>query len=89
MSTRYTSLGRAKSPGAVACTQIADDNVVSFYYVPQISRYVRRHFESRSIGAMNVLSLLRNPLSNPLNRGIKRLFDIVFSSVFLVFSRSY
>lgn len=34
---------------------------------------------------MNVLSLLRNPLSNPLNRGIKRLFDIVFSSVFLVF----
>ncbi len=81
----YFAWSGEKAQALSRVLKIADDNVVSFYYVPQISRYVRRHFESRSIGAMNVLSLLRNPLSNPLNRGIKRLFDIVFSSVFLVF----
>lgn len=81
----YFAWSGEKAQALSRVLKIADDNVVSFYYVPQISRYVRRHFESRSIGAMNVLSFLRNPLSNPLNRGIKRLFDIVFSSVFLVF----
>ena len=81
----YFAWSGEKAQALSRVLKIADDNVVSFYYVPQISRYVRRHFESRSIGAMNVLSLLRNPLSNPLNRGITRLFDIVFSSVFLVF----
>lgn len=81
----YFAWSGEKAQALSRVLKIADDNVVSFYYVPQISRYVRRHFESRSIGAMNVLSLLRNPLINPLNRGIKRLFDIVFSSVFLVF----
>lgn len=81
----YFAWSGEKAQALSRVLKIADDNVVPFYYVPQISRYVRRHFYSRSIGAMNVLSLLRNPLSNPLNRGIKRLFDIVFSSVFLVF----
>ena len=59
----YFAWSGEKAQALSRVLKIADDNVVSFYYVPQISRYVRRHFESRSIGAMNVLSLLRNPLS--------------------------
>lgn len=81
----YFAWSGEKAQALSQVLKIADDNVVSFYYVPQISRYVRRHFESKSIGAMNVLSLLRNPLSNPLSRGLKRCFDILFSSIFLVF----
>ncbi len=81
----YFAWSGEKAQALSRVLKIADDNVVSFYYVPQISRYVRRHFESKNIGAMNVLSLLRNPLSNPLNRGLKRCFDIVFSAIFLVF----
>ncbi len=34
---------------------------------------------------MPLLSITRNPLKNPLNRIFKRFFDIVVSSVFLVF----
>lgn len=81
----YFAWSGEKAQALSQVLKIADDNVVSFYYVPQISRFVRRHFESKSIGAMNVLSLLRNPLSNPLSRGLKRCFDILFSSIFLVF----
>lgn len=64
--------------------KIADDNLISFYYVPQISRFVRRNFAIYSIGAMPVLTLMRNPLKNSLNRALKRGFDIAFSSVTLL-----
>jgi putative colanic acid biosynthesis UDP-glucose lipid carrier transferase len=66
--------------------KITDDNVMAFYYVPQLSKYVNRNFAITSIGAMPVLSLMHNPLKNPLNSAIKRAFDIVFSAVFLIFS---
>jgi putative colanic acid biosynthesis UDP-glucose lipid carrier transferase len=66
--------------------KITDDNVMPFYYVPQLSRYLNRKFAITRIGAMPVLTLLHNPLKNPFNAGIKRAFDIFVSSVFLIFS---
>lgn len=66
--------------------KIADDNLVPFYYVPQISRYVSRNFAIQNLGTLPVLSTLRNPLKNPINRASKRLFDIAFSSVALICS---
>jgi len=65
--------------------KIADDNVMEFFYVPQISRYISRDFQLETIGAVPVLSIRRNPLKKAMNRVLKRLFDIVFSSVFLLF----
>lgn len=66
--------------------KIADDNVCSFYYVPQISQYVNGGFNLQPLGAMPVLTLRNNPLNAPLNRAVKRIFDLAVSSVFLVFS---
>lgn len=66
--------------------KVADDNVASFYYVPQISRYLSRDFDIHNLGALPVLSIRRNPLKSSLNRIIKRTFDLAFSSVVLLFS---
>lgn len=66
--------------------KIADDNMIQFYYVPKISRYVSGGFELHHIGSIPVLTLRRNPLTNIFKRGIKRAFDIVFSGVVLIFS---
>lgn len=66
-------------------TKIADDNVAQFYYVPQISRYVNRVFELHNVGAVSMLTTRNNPLKNMINRGIKRGFDIIFSSLVLLF----
>lgn len=66
--------------------KVADDNVIPFYYVPQISRYLSRNFALHNLGSMPVLTILRNPLKNTFNAFIKRSFDIAFSSVVLVFS---
>ena len=65
--------------------KVADDNVVDFFYVPQISQYISRSFQMDTIGAVPVLSIRRNPLKKSINRFVKRGFDIVFSSVFLCF----
>lgn len=79
----YTLSGEDNSLNHVI--KLADDNVVEFYYVPQISRYLSRRFELNTIGSMPVLSTLHNPLKGSLNRMMKRSFDIVVSSVFLCF----
>lgn len=64
----------------------ADDNVIQFLYVPQLSRYVSRRAELSSIGQVSVLDIRHNPLQSFHNRFVKRAFDIVFSSVVLLFS---
>lgn len=66
--------------------KIADDNVMRFYYVPRISRRVARSFELNNIGVVPVLSVRRNPLNSAFNSGLKRAFDIAFSSVVLLLS---
>lgn len=63
---------------------VANDNVVAFYYVPQISRYISGRFELHSMGAMPMLTLNCNPLTRSVNQAIKRTFDIVFSASVLV-----
>lgn len=66
--------------------KMADDSVSQFFYVPQIPRYISRAFELSHRGRIPVLSIRRNPLKNMLNRIVKRTFDVVFSSVVLIFS---
>lgn len=65
--------------------KIADDNMLEFFYVPQISRYIVRDFQIQNIGPVPVLTIRRNPLKKTVNRFIKRSFDIAVSSVFLCF----
>ncbi len=64
--------------------KIADDSGVEFYYVPQVKSALGRGFTLRNISSMPVLAARENPLKNPLPRALKRGFDIVASSLFLV-----
>ncbi|MCD8385915.1 MAG: undecaprenyl-phosphate glucose phosphotransferase [Bacteroidales bacterium] len=81
----YTLSGNDEKSYSTA-VRAADDNVIQFYYVPQVSMRVPRSFELWTIGQMPVLSIRRNPLNSPINRGLKRAFDFTFSSVLLLFS---
>lgn len=60
--------------------KIADDNMIQFYYVPNLPRSVARGFELHNIGSVPVMSIRRNPLNDIVNRTLKRTFDIVFSA---------
>lgn len=64
--------------------KIADDSGAEFYYVPQVKSALGRGYTLRIIGSMPVLAARENPLKNPVNRVVKRGFDILASSLFLV-----
>lgn len=64
----------------------ADANVVKFYYVPQLSRYLSRGLNLRSMGAVPILSVRDTPLSSLPNLVLKRAFDLVVSSMVLLVS---
>lgn len=64
---------------------IAENNAVDFFYVPQVSITLKRQYELHTISNIPALSLRPNPLSSMVNRFIKRLFDLIFSSIFLIF----
>lgn len=66
--------------------RIADNNAVDFYYVPQFGRTVTRQFELSSIGDVPILAVHPYPLKNPINRIVKRTFDLVVSTVALILS---
>lgn len=63
---------------------IAENNAVDFFYVPQVSITLKRQYELHTISNIPALSLRPNPLSSMLNRFIKRIFDLIFSTIFLV-----
>lgn len=66
---------------------LADDNICRFYYVPSLSHFVKRNFFLAPInGSMPALGLHPTPLLNPVNRALKRGFDILFSSMVLLMS---
>jgi len=81
----YTLDGEEESTMSVA-VRLADENMVSFYYVPRLSRTVARTFHLTNIGSLPVLAAHINPLDNPVNRIIKRVFDILVSCTFLIVS---
>lgn len=66
--------------------RICDDTMVKFHYVPKISPYVGRRFELVSMGGVPVLTPQVNPLSQRYNQALKRIFDIIFSGLFLLVS---
>ncbi len=65
---------------------VAERNAIDFYYVPQFSKYISRRFEIETFGAVPVMSIHPHPLQNPLNKAIKRGFDLLVSSFVLLWS---
>lgn len=82
----YFAMSGEKDEVLARAAKVADDNMCQFYYVPRISHYVNAGYELHTLGSMPVLTLRHNPLRNPVNRVVKRTFDIVFSTAFLVIS---
>lgn len=65
---------------------ICEKHMVKFHYVPQISPYLTRKFSLDAIGQIPVLEVRNNPLERSVNRFMKRSFDLLFSSAFLLIS---
>lgn len=82
----YFTLVGDKAEKMPRVVRICDNNLLNFYYVPKISHYITGSFQLNNIETIPILSLRRNPLSVSWRRGLKRAFDIAFSSVVLIAS---
>ena len=60
-----------------------ENHLVHFYSVPNVRNYIQKNMTFNIIGNVPYLSLRPDPLTYPENRFIKRVFDILVSTVFL------
>lgn len=76
----YCTLNTDQEEQLQTTVNAADSHTVR-YYVPQISRDMTIEFDMERIGFVTVMANCRAPLSNPLNRIMKRAVDIIIGSV--------
>lgn len=80
----FCNLPSSRSKEILAIMNYCESHLVHFYSVPNVRNYVHRAMQVEMIDDMPVLTLRREPLRNPYNRFIKRIFDLVVSSIFLI-----
>jgi putative colanic acid biosynthesis UDP-glucose lipid carrier transferase len=69
--------------------QEADKHMLRFRLIPDIKGAIRHNFQVELIGFLPVLKPRQEPLENKANEVIKRIFDILFSSIVIVLVLSW
>ena len=80
----YVSLSRREKDTIRRISLFCDKHVVRFYYVPVSVESLGINLKREMLDDMEVFTTYENPLENPVNRAVKRAFDIVASLVFLI-----
>lgn len=79
----YCGLTSSHSKEILPIISYCENNLIHFYSVPNVRNYLKRRMYLELIGNVPVLDIRQEPLAQPENRLAKRLFDIVFSLLFL------
>ena len=80
----YCTLPNSKDEKIMRIFNFAEKNMIRFYLVPEFSRYVKKKLDLESIESIPVMAVRTEPLQSIYNQMIKRVFDITFSSIFLL-----
>ena len=75
----YCGLASSHSKEIMPIISYCENNLIHFYSVPNVRNYLKRRMHLELIGSVPVLDIRQEPE----NRLAKRLFDIVFSLLFL------
>jgi len=79
----YCCLPSARAAEIREIIDYCENHLIRFYSVPNVRNYLRRPMRMDLVGEVPVLYIREEPMRKPLNRFQKRVFDIVFSSLFL------
>ncbi|MDL2322928.1 undecaprenyl-phosphate glucose phosphotransferase [Bacteroidales bacterium OttesenSCG-928-A17] len=79
----YCTLPNSQDEKILRIFNFAEKNMIRFYLVPEFSRYVKRKMDLESIESVPLLAVRTEPLQMLHNQILKRIFDIVFSLIFL------
>ena len=79
----YCCLPSALSEQIVPVINYCENNLIHFYSVPNVRNYLRHRMHFEMIGSVPILSIRKEPLGKIENRMLKRIFDVIFSLLFL------
>ena len=80
----YVSLSRRDRDIIHRISSYCDRHVIRFYYVPVSVESLGMWLKKEFFDDIEVFTTYDIPLANPVNKSVKRLFDIVSSLVFLI-----
>ena len=80
----YCTLPNSQDEKIIRIFNFAEKNMIRFYIVPEFSRYVKKRMDLDCIESVPVMAVRSEPLQSIHNQIIKRIFDIVFSFLFLI-----
>jgi putative colanic acid biosysnthesis UDP-glucose lipid carrier transferase len=84
-----STIAPEQNPSLYKIMQLADDNFIRFKIVPDLGFFVKRQIHIDYYRDMPVLSVRKEPLEDISNRFKKRVFDIVFSLLVIIFILSW
>ena len=77
----FCSMSHNDSEEIVRLMRFCDDHVIHFHYVPRMFANYQLKLRAERVGSLDLFTNHVEPLSNMGNKFIKRLFDIVVSSL--------
>lgn len=80
----YVCVSRRKPDVVKTLSTMCEEKVIRFYYVPVSVETIGLNLKRELLDDIEVYATYENPLANPVNRAIKRVFDIVASSFALL-----
>lgn len=79
----YCCLPSVRSNEIIPIINYCESHMIRFYSVPNVRNYLHRRMHFEMFGNVPVLSIREEPLAQVENQLLKRLFDILFSGLFL------
>ena len=80
----YMCVSRSDRDRIREVSKFCDQHVVRFYYVPVSVETLGIDLKRELLDDMEVFTTYENPLMNPVNKAVKRAFDLLLVLVFLV-----
>lgn len=85
----YSTIPPENNPEIYEIAQQAERNFIRFRFVPDFSIFINRRVHVSFVEDLPVLSLRQEPLEDLGSRFKKRVFDVVFSSLVILFVLSW
>lgn len=80
----YLCVSRTQKCAIRKISRACDLNVTRFFYVPVSVETIGLNLKREMLDDMEIYTTFENPLQNPINKLIKRAFDIVCALLFLI-----
>ncbi len=85
----YCSISSLSDKEILDVISFADNNLITLKFMPDTKNVIFRNFKYEYYNYIPILSLRNIPLDDSLNKLVKRLFDIIFSLLVILFVLSW